>query len=112
MFTVVWGVVGFHVANLLTSQRSFDSEYFNNKILQPLVDKFFPQGKKSPTPRLMVHLDNYRVHFSKRSHTLFDENSLRRVPQQPYSSDLAPSDFWLFGDIKIALHRQKFEELK
>jgi hypothetical protein len=93
MFTVVWDAIDFHVANLLTSQCSFDNDYFFTEILQPLVDKLFPQGKTPCTSRLMVHFDNYRLHFSKCSQRLFYENPLRRVLQPPYSPDLALSDF-------------------
>jgi hypothetical protein len=39
---------------------------------------------------------------------LFDENSIIHVPRPPYSPDLAPSDFWLFGHIKAALAGQTF----
>jgi histone-lysine N-methyltransferase SETMAR len=32
------------------------------------------------------------------------------VPHPPYSPDLAPSDFWLFGDVKTSLVGQTFDE--
>jgi hypothetical protein len=43
--------------------------------------------------------------------SFFDDNSLLRLPQPPYSQDLAPSDFWLFGYVKSALNGSKFEGL-
>jgi transposase len=42
--------------------------------------------------------------------SFFDENSLRRVPQPLYSSDIAPSNFWLFGHMKTALEGSHFKE--
>jgi hypothetical protein len=39
----------------------------------------------------------------------FNENSFLRVPQPPYSQDLASSGFWLFGHIKNALQGFKLE---
>jgi hypothetical protein len=45
MFTIVWGVAGFQVTNLLMSQRSFNSEYFVNEIMQPLVAIPFLEGR-------------------------------------------------------------------
>jgi hypothetical protein len=109
MFMFIWGTAGFHVTNLMTSQRSFNSEYFINEIMQPLIAKLFPMGRIPHTHRLIVHLDNCRVHFSKHSQKFFDDNSLLRLPQQPYSQDLAPSDFLLFGHVKNALNGSKFE---
>jgi hypothetical protein len=40
----------------------------------------------------------------------FIENQLLHVPHQPYSADLAPSDFWLFGHIKTELVGRSFAE--
>jgi hypothetical protein len=32
------------------------------------------------------------------------------VPHPPYTADLAPSDFWLFGHVKTSLVGQTFNE--
>jgi hypothetical protein len=45
MLTVIWGVDGFHVVDLMTSQRSFNSEYFMSYALAPMVAKVFPGGE-------------------------------------------------------------------
>jgi hypothetical protein len=50
------------------------------------------------------------VHFSNNSHEFFDENSLHRVPQSPYSSNSTHSYFWLFRHMKTAQQGRKFEE--
>jgi hypothetical protein len=110
MLIVLWSIIGFPVVNLMISQRGFNSEYFFTAIMQSLLDKRFPEGRPAHTSRLMVHFDNCRVHFSKLSLKFFDENSLRRVPLPLYSSDIAPSDFWLFGHMKIALEGSHFKE--
>jgi hypothetical protein len=45
MFTIIWGIADFHVTNLMTSQRNFNSEYFINEIMQPLIAKLFLGGE-------------------------------------------------------------------
>jgi hypothetical protein len=35
---------------------------------------------------------------------------MRHIPHPPYSPDLAPSDFWLFGRIKTGLAGRSFAE--
>jgi hypothetical protein len=45
MLTVSWGVDSFHVVDLMTSQRSFNSDYFMNHALAPMVAKVFPGGE-------------------------------------------------------------------
>jgi transposase len=55
-------------------------------------------------------LDNYRTHFSKATERFITENHIGRVLYPPYSPDLAPSDFWLFGHVKTSLVGQIFDE--
>jgi hypothetical protein len=38
------------------------------------------------------------------------QNAMRRAPHPPYSPDLAPSDFYLFGYIKQLLLRCEFTD--
>jgi hypothetical protein len=38
------------------------------------------------------------------------ESHIGRVPDPPYSPDLAPSDFWPFGHVKTSLVGQTFDE--
>jgi hypothetical protein len=45
MFMIVWGVADFHMPNLMTYQRGFDSEYFVNEIMRLLVVILFPEGR-------------------------------------------------------------------
>jgi hypothetical protein len=40
----------------------------------------------------------------------FDHNPLKRLPQPPYSPDLSPSDFDLFGKVKNALIGQEIPD--
>jgi hypothetical protein len=101
LFTIVWGTAGFQVTNLMIPQPNFKSEYFVNETIRSLIDKLFPGGRMPHASRVIEHLDNCRVHFSKHTQMFFDENFLLRVPQPPYSPDLGPSDFWLFGDMKV-----------
>jgi histone-lysine N-methyltransferase SETMAR len=55
-------------------------------------------------------LDNCRVYFSKATQQFVTENHIGLVPHPPYSPDLAPSDFWLFGHVKTSLVGQTFDE--
>jgi hypothetical protein len=41
----------------------------------------------------------------------FTSTGMMRVPYPPYSPDLAPCDFFLFGDIKERLKEQSFDDL-
>jgi hypothetical protein len=93
MLTVFWGPDGFQVINLMPSGRTFNTEYFLKNVMEPLVQKTFPNDRTSGETRLHVHLDNCTVHESNRSHDFFTQNELVRVPHPLYSPDLSPSDF-------------------
>jgi histone-lysine N-methyltransferase SETMAR len=58
-----------------------------------------------------VHADNARPHTAKLSTQYFDENRMKSAPHPPYSPDLAPSNFYLFGYVKRCLARLSFEDV-
>jgi hypothetical protein len=55
-------------------------------------------------------LNNCRVHFSKATEQFITEDHIGGVLHRPYSPDLAPSKFWLFGHVKTSLVGQIFDE--
>jgi histone-lysine N-methyltransferase SETMAR len=103
MLTIIWGVNGFHLLDLMPLQCRFDAQYFVEHVMAPLVQTVFPQGRTRYTPRLNVRLENCPIHFSKVAEQFFIEDQLLHVPHPPYSPDLARSDFWLFGRIETGL---------
>jgi hypothetical protein len=65
--TVIWEINGFHVIDLMTEQHSYNTQYFLNHILEPLLLAVFPDGGKPHSHRLSLHLDDCRVRYSKPS---------------------------------------------
>jgi hypothetical protein len=74
MFTTEWDIARFDKVNLLTPQRSFDTDYLMSEIMLSLVNQFFPYGRALRTSQLIVHLDNCRIRFSHRSQAFSNEN--------------------------------------
>jgi histone-lysine N-methyltransferase SETMAR len=93
ILTVILGVGGFHVVELITPQRSFDSQYFVSNVMTPLITNILPQGRISHARQLHLHLDNCRVHFSKVTEQFITQNHILHVPHPSYSPNIAPSDF-------------------
>jgi hypothetical protein len=61
MLAVIRGVMGFDVVDLMTTQKRFNSEYFVEHIIKPLVNESYPGRRNPHAPRIQVHLDNCPV---------------------------------------------------
>jgi hypothetical protein len=90
MFTIIWNPTGFYVADRLLNTTKMNSVYFMTNILSPLEEVIFPQGRAPHQKRLVIYLDNCSVHTSRAPTEWLEEHGMRRMPQQPYSPDLAP----------------------
>jgi hypothetical protein len=58
----------------------------------------------------MVHVDNAPAHNSRMTRNFFEHNPLKRPPHPPYSPDIFPSGFYLFGKGEGMLIRQEIPD--
>jgi histone-lysine N-methyltransferase SETMAR len=99
MLTVVWNSSGFHIVKALPKGGKFSTQYYTNNILIPISDWRRLAGERSPN-KLWVHADNARPRNAKVSTEFIALNRMKQAHYPPYSPDLAPSDFFLFGYVK------------
>jgi histone-lysine N-methyltransferase SETMAR len=59
---------------------------------------------------LILHADNARRHTAKMKSQFMEQNSMQKAPHPAYSSDLAPSDFYLFGYVEPLLSGCQFAD--
>ena len=97
MVTIIWGVWGFYIVDCLISGISFNSSYFMEHILNQLIEKKNEIWPNSTGKKIWLHLDNCKVHNSKLIMQKINQSPFKRAAHPPYSPDLAPSDFYLFG---------------
>ena len=109
MITVIWGVHGIFLVDMLPEGTSFNSDYFIEHIIEPLEEMKDKIWTESYRRKVWLHLDNCRVHNSKQSIEKTEAAGFKRAPHLPYSPDIAPSDFFLFGYTKNKLKGSKFE---
>ena len=111
MLTVFWNPSGIKVINFLPKGETFNSEYYANNIIKELskLNGGYPDNEGR---RLTVHADNARPHISKHTTNIMNIKGLKRAPHPPYSPDIAPSDFFLFGYIKNKMEGQSYESRK
>jgi histone-lysine N-methyltransferase SETMAR len=96
MITVVWNSHGCHVIQCLPKGIKWTSRYYSDNILSSIAALWDVGSHR----KMAVHADNTRSHVAKCVTEYMDHNSLNRTPPPPYSPHLAPSDFYLFGDVK------------
>jgi len=107
MVTILWGIGGFYLVEQLPSDQSFNSLYFVT-LLQKLKKKLSQTKAMKKIKQFNIHLDNAKVHRSHYTMEKADELGFHMLPHPPYSPDLAPSDFFLFGYIKHHLQGYDF----
>jgi hypothetical protein len=109
MITIVWNPSGFHVIRALPKGAKFNADYYMSEILTPLL-QWRSRQVGATDRKLIVHADNARPHTAKKVDQFFRDHGLLRAAHPPYSPDLAPCDFYLFGYIKGKLQGQCFDD--
>jgi histone-lysine N-methyltransferase SETMAR len=109
MLTIFWSPLGFFLVEILPKGIYFDSQYFCPNVLFAIV-----QNRPSEIPgdrrrRMVVHFDNATSHSAKCTIDYLMANRLTRAPYPAFSPDLAPSDFSVFGKLKMTLIDAAFD---
>ena len=107
MVTIFWNPTGFLIVEALDDDMVFNSDYFRDEILEQIKDRT-SDDREILGGNLILHFDNARPHISKKVMEYLDQNEIKRAPQPPYSPDIAPSDFFLFGYMKEKLKGCRF----
>ncbi|KAA6398357.1 MAG: hypothetical protein EZS28_006119, partial [Streblomastix strix] len=109
MLTVMFSGKRFWLVDFLPHGITMNSHVFIDRILGPTMDAIDDEYPDIDT-EVILHIDNSPVHNSKISKNYVKDTILHRVDHPAYSPDLAPSDFWLFGDLKRSMKGQRFQE--
>jgi transposase len=102
MLTIVWNPSGFHIVKALPKGGKFSAQYYTKNIRIAISGWRRLAGERSPS-KLWIHVDNTRPHNATVSTDFITLNRMKQAPRPPYSPDLAPADFFLFGYVKRKL---------
>ena len=107
MASVFWDSKGVIMADYLEKGQTISSDYYC------ILLRYFREDIKIKRPgmfrrKVLFHQDNARVHTSVQSMTEIHNCGFELLPYPPYSPDLAPSDFFLFPNLKKHLEWQTF----
>ena len=114
MATVFWDAKGVIMLDFLPKRSTITGVYNANLLdqLRTAIRKKKRRGKLSKG--VLLQQDNARVHTCKVAMDTVERNGYDLIPHPAYSPDLAPSDFFLFPNLKKdirGLHFRSDEEV-
>jgi histone-lysine N-methyltransferase SETMAR len=89
----VWGVFALKPGTTMNAQGLLDT------VLCPLLKKMRAQQPRGRL-RWRLHFDNAPIHHAKIVKAFLAKNGVATLHHPPYSPDLSPCDFFLFGELK------------
>lgn len=109
MVTIFIGINGYVLIDCKPPDQKITSEYFINNVLKPLEEITDVNDVKKKKKLFYIHFDNASSHSSKKVKKYLLQSQFTRLPHPPYSPDLSPCDFGLFGTMKNAFQGCSFE---
>ena len=107
MASVFWNAQGILFIDHLEKGKTIIGEYYSNLLTQ--LDKKIREKRPGlQKKKIIFHHDNAPAHKSVLTIGKLRDLHYELLEHQPYSSDLAPSDFHLFPKLKIFLAGQRF----
>ena len=103
MFVVFFTTTGPLLVHEVPSGLSINGIYYRDECLKPLLKNLSKKRPASGTNGVKLHHDNARPHVKNIVFDYLREEKIKLMAHPPYSPDLAPSDFWLFGYLKDRL---------
>jgi len=88
--------------------RTYNAEYVTTSLIPQLEEKIRKTRPVLGLRGTKLHWDNARPHVAEATRTLLGTKGVHLLPHPPYSPDLAPSDFYLFGTAKTQIRGQRF----
>ena len=109
MVCVFFGKSG-HLATIpVLHHRTVTAEWYTTNALTTVLQAW--DNKRKSRSDLKLHHDNAPAHTAKLTKDFMKRNHVTAIPHPPYSPDLAPADFFLFGLLKQRLRGKHFQSL-
>lgn len=107
MATVFWDAHGIILIDYLKKGKSITGQYYV-ALLDQLNNEIKEKRPHLARKKVLFHHDNAPAHSSAIATAKLVELRYELLPHPPYSPDLAPSDFFLFPNMKKWLAGKKF----
>ena len=108
MCTVFWDNEGILHVDFLHDRRTINAEYYSNLLREHVKPAYRSKRRHKPMRDAILLQDNARPHTARLTMATIAELGWQTLEHPPYSPDLSPCDFHLFGPLKEALGGQRF----
>jgi hypothetical protein len=105
---VFWNPTGIHILHCLPEDRPFKASYFIDHVLSKIEKLLDLRAAASEKQKFILNMDDSLVDRSKAGMERVEVISLEFTPHPPYLTNLAPSDFFLFGYTKQRIADDEF----
>ena len=107
MVTVFLDSVGVILVDFMSTEATINSDIYIDtlKKLKARIQRVQPALKMS---KILLQHDNTRPHTSLKTHEVISSFGWTTISYPPYSPDLEPSDFHLFGPLNESLRGRHF----
>jgi transposase len=96
------------VFNILPRDSRFNQLDFINSIFSDLLTEILNFRRQKTESTFWVHVELSMCIINQRLRQKIKKNHISRMPHPPYSPNIIPYDFWLFGMLKQILRDRKF----
>ena len=113
MATVFWDAKAVIIVHVLPKRSTITGVYYAN-LLDKLRTAIHEKRRGKLSKGVLLQQDNARVHTCKVAMDAVERNGYELIPHLAFSPDLAPSDFFLFQNLKKdirGLHFRSDEEV-
>lgn len=107
LLTVFWDAKGMILADYLENGNTATNQYYVT-LFDRLNDEINEKRPHLKQKKLLHLQDNSPAHNTLKTLTNLDELGYELLPHSPFCPDLAPSDYWLFLNLKKWIMGQKF----
>lgn len=107
MASIFWDAQGIIFIDYLEKGKSINSEYYMTLLIK-LKEEISVKRPGMAKKKILFHQDNAPSHRSIATMAKLSELRFELLPHPPYSPDLAPSDYFLFSNLKKHLQGKSY----
>ena len=110
LLAIFWSFTGFYYVHAVPEGSRYNSDFIIDSLLPGIEEKISETRPVLRMAKTKLHWDNARPHIAAKTLEQLAARNVILLPHPPYSPDVAPSDFFLFGYLKNCIEGMVFQD--